>query len=390
MAGTPWDGHEAGNPTPNAPPERVAYVYRKRGWRFLFGCLDAVGGRFHRPVRGVPDLSRSRSVLVLKLDQIGDVVLAQPLLAALRRAAPGARIVLAVGTGRGPVAAALPGVDAVLEYPVRSRGSAIRIDAFRLWRALRRSRAERPDVVVAAKEDPLTVLLARLIGASLRIGFREGGLGFLLTHYLPIVGGRSQYRELSALAGPEGDRAEPPVLALDAPFRQEAGAILQALDIRPELPLILVHPGSGDPSTRWPWSKFVEALKAVCLRRPVTVLVVAAPELGFRPALELPEPSRSVVLDRPSSLLGFAAFLARSDVLLGNESGPAHLAAAVGTPAVVPFLSGNDPRRWGPAGPFGRVISGAIRVGPSPGPVAEAVLEVLDRVAPEAGPGAGS
>jgi ADP-heptose:LPS heptosyltransferase len=350
---------------------------RRRRWIALFRVLDAVGEGFHRPLLGAPDFSQARTILVLKLDQIGDVVLTQPLLAALRRAAPGARIELAVGAGRGPVASLLPGVDTVREFPVRMRGSKLRIELRALWRAMREERARLPDVVVAAKEEPLTVLLARLIGAPVRVGYREGGLGFLLTHYLPIVGERPQHEELAAMAGPAGAGVAPPVARPDEAARAEAEMILRSLGIHGTVPLVLVHPGSGDPTTRWGWSRFAEALRIVCGKQPLTVLVVGADELSARPTLDLPAPSRVAFLDRPLTISGLAALLASAGVFLGNESGPSHLAAAVGTPAVVPFLSENDPRRWGPAGPHSRAVVGAAGIGPEPEAVAEAILDVL-------------
>jgi len=376
-------GNGSGTEDPERSPEptRIFYVYRKRRWRVLFGLLDAVGGRLRRPKPGVPDLSGARSILILKLDQIGDVVLTQPLLAALHVAAPRAEVAIAVAGGRESLAAALPGADRILTYPVRQRGASLHLDPLGLIAAVRRTRALRPDVAVAAKEDPLTVLLARLSGAPVRVGFREGGLGFLLTQYLRVSGGRPQYRELSALAGPAGDWTGPPVLNLDDTSRREAENLLGSLRLPPGLPLVTVHPGSASPTTRWPWSRFAESLEIVSRSRPVAVLVIAPADLGFRPVLTLPSPSWSMISHTPLSLTGLAALLARAHAVLANDSGPAHLAAAVGTPVVVPFLSGNDPRRWGPAEPYGRAVPGAIGVGPDPGTVAEAVLDVLeDRV----------
>jgi ADP-heptose:LPS heptosyltransferase len=366
-------------PIPSRIAARPVYVYRRRRWIALFRVLDAMGAGFHRPLLGAPDFSQARTILVLKLDQIGDVVLTQPLLAALRLAAPGARIELAVGAGRGAVASLLPGIDAVRELQVRMRGSKLRIELRALWRAMRDERTRRPDVVVAAKEEPLTVLLARLIDAPVRVGYREGGLGFLLTHYLPIVGERPQHEELASLAGPAGAGVAPPVARPDEAARAEAETILRSLGIHGLEPLIVVHPGSGNPTTRWAWARFAESLGIVCAKRPLTVLVVGGDELSAKPTLDLPAPSRIVFLERPPSIPGLAALLASADVFLGNESGPSHLAAAVGTPAVVPFLSKNDPRRWGPASPHGRAVVGTAGIGPEPKAVAEAILDVLAR-----------
>ncbi len=354
------------------------YVYRKRHWKVLFSTLDAIGGLFARPSRGVPDISSARSILVMKLDQIGDLVLTQPLLAVLRRAAPDARIELAVGEGRTEAAALLPGADGIRELPVRLRGGSNHVRWGRLRPVMRDLRRNRPDLVIVPKEDPISVLLARMTGAPLRLGYREGGLGFLLTHFVPVRGGRPQYLELAALAGAAGTDAEPPVLSVDDAHRRDAGTILAGLDIADDHALILVHPGSGHPATRWPWARFAETLALVSRDRPVTAVVVSPGELDSAPTATLAPPSRFLVIERKLSLGVLAALAARADIFLGNDSGPAHIAAAAGASTVVPFLSGNDPRRWGPAEPRGHAVIGAPGTGPSAREVADVLGALLD------------
>jgi len=204
-------------------------------------------------------------------------------------------------------------------------------------------------------------------------------LGFLLTHYLPIVGDRPQHEELAALAGPAGAGVAPPSARPDEAARAEAETVLRSLGIQGLEPLIVVHPGSGNLTTRWAWARFAESLGIVCAKQPLTVLVVGADELAEWPVLDLPAPSRAVLLEHSLSIACLAALLASADVFLGNESGPSHLAAAVGTPAVVPFLSGNDPQRWGPTGPCGRAVVGGTGIGPEPESVAQAILDILAR-----------
>jgi ADP-heptose:LPS heptosyltransferase len=140
----------------------------------------------------------------------------------------------------------------------------------------------------------------------------------------------------------------------------------------------VVHPGSGNLATRWPWERFAETLRLVARRRPVTCLVIRADGVALSPLPDLPRPSKVIVLESPPDLDVLAALIARGRVFLGNESGPSHVAAAVGTPAVVPFLSGNDPRRWGPAGEAGRVLEGDVGIGPDPAAVAEGIVQSLD------------
>ena len=73
----------------------------------------------------------------------------------------------------------------------------------------------------------------------------------------------------------------------------------------------------------------------------------------------------------------FAALLARADLLLGNDSAPAHIATAVGTPVVVIFLSDEDPRRWGPSDKDSELVRGEPGRLPTPEEVARRSVDVL-------------
>src|SRR5262245_52183025 len=179
--------------SPATVGEPFTYIYHRRRWLGLFKAVDFMGYRVHQPKLGTPDLSRVRSIHVLKLDQIGDLVLTQPLLSELRKAAPEARLVLVTGSGRRTVAEIIPDLDAVEELPVRllPRPSISNLPSF-LSKVIRLRRT-RPELIVAAKEDPLTILVSWVMGAPLRIGFREGGLGFLLTHAVPVHPEHAQF-----------------------------------------------------------------------------------------------------------------------------------------------------------------------------------------------------
>jgi ADP-heptose:LPS heptosyltransferase len=356
--------------SPAGVGEPFTYIYHRRRWLWLFKALDFLGYRFHRPEPGVPDLSHTRSIMVLKLDQIGDLVLTQPLLSQLKKAAPLARLGLVVGSGRRSVAEIIPEVDDVYELPVRlhPRPSISSLPSF--LSGVIRLRRTRPEVIVAAKEDPLTVLLSWVLGAPLRIGFREGGLGYLLTHTRPLPLETPQFAILASLSGLK-DVPAPPRLTPREADHQVAQQVLEAFHLPLGLPVVVVHTGSRVPEKQWPQEAFFETMKRMSQEVPIAFLVVRESSDPAATDQNIGLESRSWLGEVPPLELGvFAALLARADLLLGNDSAPAHLAAAVGTPAVVVFLSGEDPRRWGPSGKESELVLGAPGRFPTPDEVA--------------------
>jgi|GEM_PF-1302313 len=361
--------------SPAGVGEPFTYIYHRRRWLGVFKALDYIGYRFHRPESGVPDLSHARSILILKLDQIGDLVLTQPLLSQLRKVAPLARLGLVVGVDRRPVAEIIPDLDDIVELPVRliPRPSISNVLSF--LSGVIRLRRTHPEVIVAAKEDPLTVLLSWMLGAPVRIGFREGGLGYLLTHVMPVRPEQPQFAILASLSG-AADVPAPPKLTPRESDHRVAHETLESLGVPPGLPMVVVHPGSRVPEKQWPEEAFFETVKRMSRELPIAFLVVSEP--NHKPATSVGIDARSWWGELPRLELGaFAALLSRADLLLGNDSAPAHIATAVGTPAVVVFLSDEDPRRWGPSEKDSELVLGEPGHLPTPEDVSRRCVDVL-------------
>jgi len=354
--------------------ESFTYVYHRRQWLWLFKLVDGLGGRIHQPASGVPDLSRARSILVLKLDQIGDLVLTEPLLAQLKVRAPSARLRLVVGAERRQIAELIPECDEIFELPVRlsPRPRIVNLPAF--FKAVKRLRDTRPEVIVTPKEDPLTVLLSWMLGAPIRIGFREGGLGFLLTHAVPVDPETPQFAVLAALSGLR-EMPEPPRLVPRDDDHRAATKMLEEFRLPLGLPVIVVHPGARLPEKQWPREAFIETMERMSREQPFAFLWVRDANTGNT---NVNLDARSWLRELPTLELGvFAALLSRTDLLLGNDSAPAHIAAAVGTPVVVVFLSGENPRRWGPPEKDCELVHGGPGQLPTPEAVSRRCVDFL-------------
>lgn len=281
--------------------------------------------------------------LVVAPNWVGDLVMAEPVFAAL--AASGRALVALVRPGLRPLAELLPGVAGTIERAGEEGETVARLVGAGCAEAVVLPRSFR-----AAK-------LARAAGIPTRYGYRGDFRGPLLAPSVPRPRGRrpqiEDYRELLAAMGvaPPGSwvpRLELPV-ALRARGRER---LARARAPAGEGPLVGLFPGAEwGPSKRWPMKSF--ARLAVELRRRVPALravVVAGPKEVWL-AVRVHEESGKLhpVVGPDLDLAGLAAVISHLDVLVTNDSGPMHLAAALGVPTVALF-GPTDPRRTAPAG----------------------------------------
>jgi len=115
-------------------------------------------------------------------------------------------------------------------------------------------------------------------------------------------------------------------------------------------PVVVVHPGSGGRRKCWPRARFLALVNALEQRRIRTLLLRGPVEED----LQYPLPSGVLSLG-PPGLLELAGLLARADLFIGNDSGPGHIAAAVGAPTLTLF-GPTDPRVWSPRSPRARIL----------------------------------
>jgi heptosyltransferase-2 len=267
-----------------------------------------------------------------------------PFLRALARAEP--RGALAVLARRGPAAI------------YRAEGSAGEIlprsSFFAEALSLRRGRFDEAWLLPNSYR---AALLARASGARRRIGYATEGRGWLLTDAPPPPPAPGHqlrdYDALLALRGVAPD-VDPPRLPVPAASLARAHEALEAARVRPAFAALA--PGSAfAKSKRWPAERYAALADAMAERGlPAAVLVgPGEAELGARVA----EKARSgpAVLGADLDPVELAAILSLARVAITNDSGPMHLAGAVGTP-VVAIFGPTDPGRTGPTGSPSRVL----------------------------------
>lgn len=379
--------------------------------RWLVGCADAALAPFAamRGWRRVPAPEvPPRRVLLLRLERIGDLLMTLDAIRAVRARAPAAEIRLVVGSWNAALARLVPAVDRVesLDAPWLSQEgtrSSVREVAARILRWRRHDF----DLAINFEPDVRSNALLAAGGARRRIGYATGGGGGFLTgalrydrgthataNALRLVeralpagraspgtgpprgihepcpdGRRAAQRAPSGARAPRGIRASvrpgiagPDPAGADPPLRIPADAETRAArrlaSHAGRGPLIGVNPGAGRAVKEWPAACFAAAAAALAESEDATIVLLgsasdAAATAGVRAAL--PRGVRLIDLAGDAPLVDLAAVLRRLALLVTPDTGPMHLAAAVGTP-VVGIFGPSDPVRYAPLSPRAAVV----------------------------------
>ena len=280
-------------------------------------------------------------MLVVRLRSIGDTVLATPSLHALRRFLPAAQIDVLLESWVAPVLEGFREVDNVITVERGSTASRARV--------ARRLRAERYDVAYNLHGGTTATLLMRAAGARHRVGFSSYQYSRLLNHAAPSpaeIWGKEKPHSVEqqlALLGwtgvPVSDRP-PTRLTVTAQAVASVAERLRAASISEAASLALIHPAAAFDTKQWATENFARVAEYLSGRGFVCVAIAAPNEERVVSDLSANSSARVTALT-DLTLPEVTALSARSRLFVGNDSGIAHIAAAVRTPSVVIFGSSN-------------------------------------------------
>jgi ADP-heptose:LPS heptosyltransferase len=311
-----------------------------------------------RPFRRRSHPAAPKRILVLRLERIGDLLMTLPALADLRTLVPAAEIDLIVGSWNADLARAIDPVTRVASVDAawlarESQGGTLPS----LIRAARRWRHTPYDLAINFEPDIRSNLMLRVSGAAWTAGYQSGGGGSLLDIAIDYDDRAHTTDNARRLVSTVFQSAVPedvsPTLVVPSASHQNASRLLGDADG----PLIGIHASGGRAIKQWPPERFSEVGRRLVDATGARIVLTGGPrdrDLVEAVKTALP-PSHVVDIAGHVDLLTLAGILERLDLLITGDTGPMHLAVAVGTPVVAVF-GPSDPARYGPRGPYDRVV----------------------------------
>jgi heptosyltransferase-2 len=300
-------------------------------------------------------------ILIRGPNWVGDAVLAIPAMKAVRESFPQARITLLVRPWVAGLFAAAPFIDHVWS---ERRPSGV-TDWIRITRHIRTRGFDLALLLPNSFESALMMFLGRV---PRRIGYATDGRGWLLTN--SITPGdepphqMQYYLELVKLVSANTDR---PSIEIHATTEERAGArrLLSTEGVPNGTPFLVLNPGAAYGSAkRWDADRFADVADALARELQLHVALIGseterAVAEHIRDRMQQPP----AVLTGKTSLETLIGVLAESSLMITNDSGPMHIAAALGVPTVAIFGS-TDERVTGPHGRRTRIVKHAVECSP--------------------------
>jgi heptosyltransferase-2 len=292
---------------------------------------------------------------------VGDAVLAIPAMKAVRERYPDAEITLLVRPWVAGVFSSAPFVDQVWSEP-RPAGV---MDWIRISRSIREKRFDMGLLFPNSFESAALLFLGRV---PQRIGYATDGRSWMLTQSIkPLSGKRHQVHYYLDLASAVSAAIDHPSIEIqaNADERSQARKLLLSAGIAPDRKFLVLNPGAAYGSaTRWGEDRFAEAGDALASELGMDVAIVGSEvERSIAERIQGLMRSRVAVLNGRTSLETLIGIIAESSLVLTNDSGPMHIAAALGVPTVAVF-GATDDIVTGPYGPRTRIVKEPVDCSP--------------------------
>jgi lipopolysaccharide heptosyltransferase II len=290
-----------------------------------------------------------KRILLLRLRQIGDVVLTTPAVAALRSRFPHAHITYLVEPPAAPVLAGNCHIDEVIIVPKRAAPAGLFADLALGWRLRRQGY----DLAIDFHGGPRASLLTLLSGASRRIGYNIAARSWMYTDVVDRPrelrrrhSVENQWDLLTPLGFSQPTASHNPV---EMPSHAEARAAiarrLAEARVGPDAEIAVIHVSASSPFRRWPLTSFVETASALARGPSRRVILTSGPSeqdavdrIVREARAGLPADARERIMNCGDfSLAELRALLERASLYIGGDSGPLHVAATTNVPIVAIF-----------------------------------------------------
>lgn len=290
-----------------------------------------------------------KKILALRNDRFGELLLNIPALRALKEAFRDAKLTLVAGPGAKELAEVIPYVDEVIEW--RNDGHTLK-EKLRFIGFLKK---ENIDIAVMLNPSKGFNIFTFLSGIPVRVGYKRKW-GFLLTHKtkdLKHIGDKHEVDYNLKLVGLIGASTRDKSISLDL-NKADAEQILRRKGLASFHNMLVVHPFTSDPVKQWPFENFRELTKRLTGELGLKAVIIGGRQESAIPSQDYVVPGENIInLVGKTTLIELAAILKNCRLLISGDSGPVHLACAVGAPVIALFrndLPGKTAKRWGPWG----------------------------------------
>lgn len=304
----------------------------------------------------------ARRILLVRLDNLGDVLLMTPAFHAIKRALPQASLTLLTSPVGAQVAALNPDISDILVYeaPWIDPWQRLPQDSAREQQLIAQIKARHFEgalIFTSFRQSPLpAAYLCYLADIPLRVAASIDGPGSLLTtrHKHPERMMHEVERALDLVQSIGVVRSELDlVLQVPNDAWQAIAARLLQCGMGEQYPLVVVHPGCSMPARTYPWELYVPVIEQLVEQLQARVIVTGAKDerAVVQRVLEgVREEYRQAILGLAGELSfpELCALIQRADLTITNNTGPMHIAAALKTPVVALFALTNPPEQWRP------------------------------------------
>lgn len=328
------------------------YVYKNKLNIFVIGIIDFLGNLFFRPFIKKDGITNINKILVVRLDHIGDVIFSTTVFEGLRKQFPSAKIMMMAGSWAKEIVQFNPNIDEVIVFDApwfcRTRQ---RNKLKNIFQIIRKLRSEKFDLAFELRGDFRNIILLFFSRIKYRVGYGITGGGFLLNKMIEY--GKEKHEieynlgQLHSLNFPVYNKSlDIFVPSADDCYMED---LLKSNNVIHGDKLVGIHTGSGTGATRWPLDNYRKLTERLIRELNLKIVLTGGSNEKYHVEKLINEVSQQVLnFCGKTTLLQLTALWKKCLMVIGSNSGPVHLAAAVGTPIIMIYGGTNSPKRWGP------------------------------------------
>lgn len=297
-------------------------------------------------------LESINKILIIRTDRFGEFILNTPVIKAIRQRFPAAYICIVVSPKVQEIVEGNPDINDIMIYDEKAMSGILK--SFKLICEIRKRKF---DLVVILNPKKKFNIITFLAGIPVRLGYNRKW-GFLLTHKIEdkkFLGQKHEVEYNLDLVRRIGIDTEDKSLFIPISKEDEKSVdfLLKEYGILKPDSLIALHPWTSDPIKQWPTENFFQLAKRITKEFFSKVIIIGGKEEASQSNKFCEGNKELINLTGKLTLRQLAAFLKQCRCLVSGDSGPIHMASAVGTPVVAIFrndIPAKSAKRWGPWG----------------------------------------